>query len=82
VGEDPASAEVDELELQGGRVYLHLGPDETSHAAVAGLGHGRTRPRPGGGPATPAAAFGFVKILAVVDHEAGQDEDDDEAVED
>ena len=28
------------------------------------------------------AAFGFVEILAVVDHEADQDKDDDEAVED
>jgi hypothetical protein len=28
------------------------------------------------------AAFGFVEILAVVDHEAGQDKDDEEAVED
>jgi hypothetical protein len=28
------------------------------------------------------AAFGFVEVLAVVDHEADQDKDDDEAVED
>jgi hypothetical protein len=28
------------------------------------------------------AAFGFVEILAVVDHEADQDKDDEEAVED
>jgi hypothetical protein len=28
------------------------------------------------------AAFGFVEILAVVDHEAAQDEDDNEVVED
>jgi hypothetical protein len=28
------------------------------------------------------AAFGFVQILRIVDHEADQDEDDDEAVED
>jgi hypothetical protein len=27
------------------------------------------------------AAFGFVEILEVVDHEADQDQDDDEAVE-
>jgi hypothetical protein len=28
------------------------------------------------------AAFGFVEVLAVVDHEADRDKDDDEAVED
>jgi hypothetical protein len=28
------------------------------------------------------AAFGFVEVLAVVDHETDQVEDDDEAVED
>ena len=28
------------------------------------------------------AAFGFVEVLAVVDHEASQDDGDDEAVED
>jgi hypothetical protein len=28
------------------------------------------------------AAFGFVEIVAVVDHEAVQNEEDDEAVED
>jgi hypothetical protein len=28
------------------------------------------------------AAFGFVEILAIVDHEADQDKDDEEAVED
>jgi hypothetical protein len=28
------------------------------------------------------AAFGFVEVLEVVDHEADQDEDDHEAVED
>ena len=27
------------------------------------------------------AAFGFVEILRIVDHEADQDQDDDEAVE-
>ena len=36
--------EVDELELQGGRVYLHLGPDATSHRS-AGVG---SRPADGG----------------------------------
>jgi hypothetical protein len=28
------------------------------------------------------AAFGFIEILEVVDHEADQDQDDNEAVED
>jgi hypothetical protein len=28
------------------------------------------------------AVFGFVEVLSVVDHEADEDEDDDEAVED
>jgi hypothetical protein len=45
--QDYCEREVDELELQGGRVYLH-----------------------------------FVEVLAVIDHEADQDEDDDEAIED
>jgi hypothetical protein len=27
------------------------------------------------------AAFGFVEVLEVIDHEADQDQDDDEAVE-
>jgi hypothetical protein len=30
----------------------------------------------------PRAAFGFVKVLKVVDHEAGQDQRDDQVAED
>jgi hypothetical protein len=46
--------EIDELELQGGRVYLHLGGPPRRAPAVADSGHDRGRPRPGGGPASPA----------------------------
>jgi hypothetical protein len=39
--EDYCEREVDELELQGSRVYLHLGgPTQRATAAVAGSGHG------------------------------------------
>jgi hypothetical protein len=54
--EDYCEREVDELELQGNRVYLHLGsPPGRAAAAVANLGHGRGRPQPGGGPAAAAS---------------------------
>jgi alpha,alpha-trehalase len=40
----------------------------------------RGRSRPGGGSAAAGATFGFVEVLAVVDHEANQGEGDNEAV--
>jgi hypothetical protein len=82
--EDYCEREVDELELQSGRVYLHLGAqrDDPPRRQPA-------RPMAEIDPDQEAAlrrlraAFGFVEVLEVVDHEADSDKDiDDEAVED
>jgi hypothetical protein len=67
----------DELELQGGRVYLTSGPAATSH-------RGASRPRvmaeldPDQDAALRRlrAAFGFVEILRIVDHDQAQHGDE------
>jgi hypothetical protein len=62
----------DELELQGGHVYLPWGPAATSRRAVSRLG-----PWPSSTPAKRQplrrmrAAFGFIEVLEVVHHDDG-----------
>jgi hypothetical protein len=75
--EDYREREVDELELQGGRVYLHLGPAATSHPR-----RWPVEPMAEVDPHQEAALrrlradFGFVEVLRIVDHDDGQDQDD------
>lgn len=47
-----------------------------------GTARGHLASRPSADSRRLRVAFGFVEVLAVVDHEADQVEDDDEAVED
>ena len=68
---------------QGGRVYLHLGArrDEPPRRQP-GRPMAELDPDQAAALRRLRAAFGFVEILAVADHEADQDNDDEEAVED
>src|SRR4029453_10249839 len=58
--DDYCEREVDELELQGGRVYLHLGPAATSHPGTSRLRpwlrSTPTRRRPCGSCEPPSAS--------------------------
>ena len=71
--------EVDELSFRGGRVYLHLGP-----AATSRRGGSRARVMAEVDPDQEAAlhrlraAFGFVEVLRIVDHDDEHDQDDGE----
>jgi hypothetical protein len=58
------------------------GPDATSHRGASRQAYGRARSDQEAALRRLRAAFGFVEIVAVVDHEADQNKDDDEAVED
>jgi hypothetical protein len=74
--------EVDELALQGGRVYLHLGrPPRRTTATVTDSGHGRGRPQTIGGLWRLRAAFGFVEVLRVLAYHDDQDQDDGEPLD-
>ena len=58
------------------------GPDARSRRGASRQAYGRLDPDQEAALRRLRAAFGFVEIVAVVDHEADQDEDDYEAVED
>jgi len=59
------------------------GPAATSHRGGSRLGvMAEVDPNQEAALRRLRAAFGFVGVLEVVDHEADQDEDDNEAVED
>jgi hypothetical protein len=80
--QDYCEREVDEVELQGGRVYLHLGAAATNHHGGSRLRawprSTLTKRRPCVGCAPP---FGFVMVLRIIDHD-GQGQDDEEPIED
>ena len=77
--EDYCEREVDEVELQGGRVYLHLGaPPRRTTATVAGRPMAELDPDQEAALRRLRAAFGFVEVLRVINHNDGQDQDDDQ----
>jgi hypothetical protein len=74
--QDYCEREVDELELQGDRVYLHLALDATSRRGGSRLG-----PWPSWIPTRrrPCAAAGRLRLrrsLKVVDHQVDQGDDE------
>jgi hypothetical protein len=75
--EDYCEREVDELELQGSRVYLHLGArrDQPPRREPAGPWPRSTRQE--AALRRLRADFGFVEVLRILDHDMGQDQDDD-----
>ena len=70
--EDYCEREVDELKLRAARSTCTLGPDATSPPAVAGSGHGQLDPEQKAALRRLRAAFGFIEILRIVDHEQDQ----------